>query len=101
MEYLYLGIFLGIILDKFLFPFFELLQERITYSVTVGATRSQMKAQKLVCDFKREYPEVEEIAEQMPAIGFHFPQEESQFDYDEDDDCDCDCDNKLKNKIGF
>jgi len=95
MEYLYLGIILGIVLNKFIFPFFELLQERITYSVTVGATRSQIKAQKLVCDFQREYPESEEIVEGSPAIGFQYIPEESQFEEDDD------CDDKLQNKIGF
>lgn len=108
MEYLYLGIIIGVVINKFIFPFFELLQERITYSVTVGATKSQMKAQQVVCDFNRKYPEYEGVAEKSPAIGFEYAPEELEYEDDfEDDDLGennlnaKNLDTKIQNKIGF
>ena len=82
MELLYLGIILGIFIDKYIFPFLDLMQERITYSVTVGATRKQIQAQKIVADFSREYPECsEDVPEKQPAIGFQYVSED---EYEED-----------------
>ena len=97
MEYLYLGIIIGLVINHYIFPFLDLMQERITYSVTVGATRKQIQAQKIVANFNREYPEVEG-SEQTQAIGFNIDDciddEEEDFDEDEIDD-------KVKNKIGY
>lgn len=87
MELLYLGIILGILTERFIFPFLDLMQERITYSVTVGATRKQIQAQKIVADFSREYPECsEDVPEKQPAIGFQYvPEDEDEYEEDFND----------------
>jgi hypothetical protein len=91
MAYLFIGILLGIVLEKFLVPIFETLLELFTYKVSESATISQLNSQAYVADFKREYPETVETSELQPCIGF----DTSVTDSCENDDCDC------KVKIGF
>lgn len=73
-----IGIILGILIDKYIFVFWDIKMEKFTHKETVECTAYQLEAQELVQLYQREYGEVEE---KSPAIGFQvYPQEEEYYD---------------------
>ena len=79
--YLFLGIIIGLLAERFLFPIIDLATEIITYRLSVNATKYQIQSQTIAKEFEKKYPEVEECG--THAIGFHC--EDMAEDYDEDD----------------
>lgn len=92
MEYILLGVIIGIVIDKYIFPIFDMLLELLTYQITKLCTSIQIDINLM----SLEYQEMAEQGQPLtPVVGFHAGMEQ----YDEDDEDD-DEDNKNK-KIGF
>ncbi len=86
IAYLCVGIILGILLEKYIFPIIDLKIEVLQYKETEKATIYQLNAQELLAEFNREYPELSqgEIPELTPAIGFAYtPSDEDMYYEDE------------------
>lgn len=90
MGYLFIGILCGIVIEKYIFPYFDIKVEVFTHKASVEATAHQLEAQEMAVLFNRQYPETKEpIEEKTPAIGFAINNSETF-----DDDCE-------DRKIGF
>jgi hypothetical protein len=94
MQYLFIGIILGIIIEKYVFPFIDTIFEVFTYKISVHATEYKVQSETMAKEFELKYPEVEESATNV--IGYQYDDSPDKYYYEEDDDID-DC----KNKIGF
>ena len=99
---IFLGILIGILMERFLFPYLDLFFEVATHKFSSIATSHQLDAQTMICEFGRDYPESQEKPELSPAIGFSMGEAESSLEFDEED-----CEDKKskiiknKNEIGF
>lgn len=84
-SYLFAGIILGILLEKYIFPIIDLKIEVLQYKETEKATVCQLNTQELVAEFNREYPEFNqgEVPELTPAIGFTYTPEDDMY-YEDD-----------------
>ena len=94
ISYLCIGIILGIVIERYIFPIIDLKLEVLQYKESEKATIYQLNAQGLVAEFNREYPEFNqgEVPELTPAIGFMHTQQNEDM-YEDEEEC--------KNKIGY
>lgn len=90
MQYLFLGILFGLVVEKYIFPFLDGLFEVYSYKMSEFATASKIKSESMAREYELKYPETEEIA--TNAIGYQYEPEEECYDEDLED---------CKNKIGF
>lgn len=73
MEYLYLiFVLLGIVLDRYIFPLFDILLEFINYWISKLCNGLSLQTQREQLKFEKE---VGSIEEKTPAIGFHYEKE--------------------------
>lgn len=94
MTYLFLGILIGILYEKFIVPLIELWTEVYTYKKSIKATEYQLKSTELANEFNKKYPEAKDDSQELqPCIGYHFEAESEEY-LDEDDNCE-------DKKIGF
>lgn len=91
MQYLFIGILLGIVIDKYIFPLIDTLFEVFTYKISIKATAYKIQSESIAREYEKKYPEVEETATNV--VGFHMDNSEEYYDDDIEEDC--------KNKIGF
>ncbi len=86
ISYLCIGIILGIVIERYIFPIMDLKLEAFQYKESEKATIYQLNAQELVAEFNREYPEFSqgETQELMPAIGFTYTPSEDEIYYEDD-----------------
>lgn len=91
MEYLFIGLILGIIVDKYIFSIFDIFLEIFQYKMSEIATTSKIKSEIMAREYELKYPEKEESSTNL--IGYQYEQPEEIYEDDELDDC--------KNKIGF
>lgn len=94
IAYLFIGIIIGIVIERYIFPIIDLKLEVLQYKESEKATIYQLNAQELLALFNREYPELNDTQkpELTPAIGFiHNSPDEDM--YYEEENC--------KNKIGY
>lgn len=85
LAYLFFGIIVGIVIERFIFPIIDLKLEVFQYKETEKATAYQLNTQELVAEFNREYPEFNqgEVPELTPAIGFTYAPEDDMY-YEDD-----------------
>ena len=98
MQYLFIGILLGIVINMYIFPLIDTLFEIYTYKMTEIATVSKIKSESMAREYEIKYPEKEDSSTNV--IGFHYDDaavEDEQYDYNDEDEELNDC----KNKIGF
>lgn len=79
-----IGILIGFIVDKYIFPYLDIKFEKYTYRESVICTQYQVDAQKIA----KENSEDQEL---QPAIGFQIS---DSTELDDEDDCE-------DKKIGF
>ena len=85
LQFLFLGIFLGIIIDKFIFPVFDILLDVFTYAQTEKSSAYQSNVKAKACELIRNYPELQldqqtQPRELHPAIGFiQSPSDEEEY----------------------
>jgi uncharacterized membrane protein YgaE (UPF0421/DUF939 family) len=91
MQYLFIGILIGIIINTYLLPIFDTLLEIYTYKMSEIATSSKIRAESMVKKYELKYPSIEESATNV--VGFQYEQPEEIYEDDDLEDC--------KNKIGF
>lgn len=94
---IFIGILLGIIIEKYVFSYFDILYEKFTYKQTITCTKYKVESQTLAKEFELKYGELQELP---PAIGFKIQSSNVECDEDCDDDG-CECEDIKKNKIGF
>jgi len=72
--FIFIGIFIGILIERYLFVIFDLYLQVFQYKQSVNATMYQLQSQEAVILFNREYPESNDnkTKELSPAIGFYF-----------------------------
>jgi len=91
MQLFYLGIFIGLMLERYIFPIFDIYFEIFNHKKAEQITLHNLNMKAMNLDFAREYPEASgETYQQIQAIGFEHPQV-SEDDYKCED----------RNKIGF
>jgi len=96
MAYLFLGIIIGVVSDKYLFPILDLFLDVFQYKQSEKAADYQLSMQAKTFDFARDYPESQQNNQELqPAIGFVHEYPEEDF-YDEEDE-----EENYKGKIGF
>jgi hypothetical protein len=85
---LFLGVILGMLIQKYIFPVFDMLLDIYSYKQSEKVTIYQLNAQEQIALFNREYPEVnnEEIRELTPAIGFTYSNQDNDI-YCDDEEC--------------
>lgn len=87
------GLFVGVLIDKYLFPIFDLLLDVFSYKKSEKATMYQLSAQELAAEFYRKYPEMKndqcqgQYQELTPAIGFTYRNQNEDDIYFEDEEC--------------
>lgn len=99
MSYLFIffGIFIGILIERYIFVIFDLLIEIFQYKQSNKATNYQLQAKEAVIIFERKYPELNKNSQELtPAIGFNYVDSNDLYENDEEDE-DC-CNNKRKIK---
>lgn len=73
MQLLFLGVFIGFILDRYVFVCFDMFLDVLQQKLTQVATASQLVSQSMAYEFARLYPESlkqqQEIC-QTNAVGF-------------------------------
>lgn len=80
---------------QYIFPALDLLYKYYQHFISDKVGIIQVRMEERVREFELKYPE--EKPELTPAIGFHMPEPQSDFE-EEDEEEDC-C--KLKNRMGF
>lgn len=86
---IFLGILIGLLIEKYLFPIFDTSLEVFNYKQSEKATIYQLNAQEQAVLFSRKYPESSNMPNQelSPAIGFMAEQsDEMYYDYDDEED---------------
>lgn len=92
--YLFVGVIIGILVERYVFPIFDIMHELLTYKAGEKANELQLNVKGMFAEFDRAYPEtVEGYQEESPAIGFQISPTMSEFEDDEEEDC--------NGKIGF
>ena len=83
-----LGILLGVLINKYLFPILDIKLDVFQYAQTEKATKHHLNVQEMTMLFYREYPEAKEDYQgETHAIGFQYTPEE---EYDKDEEyCKC------------
>jgi len=92
---MFIGVLMGILIQQYIFPIFDLLLEVFSIKQSEVATIHNLNIQEMSCEFAREYPEINanKIQEQTNLIGFTCNSAEDEDEYYEED--------KIKNIIGF
>jgi hypothetical protein len=93
MGYLFLGIIIGLFVEKYIFSLLDLANEYISIRVSEKASRYQGKIQLL------QYRLEEKCSPKQPAIGFSMGELEEMGELEDDDDEEVE--DKSKGKIGF
>lgn len=85
---LFLGVILGMLIQKYIFPVFDMLLDIYSYKQSEKVTIYKLNAQEQIALFNRKYPEVnnEEIRESTPAIGFTYSNQDNDI-YCDDEEC--------------
>jgi len=87
---LFIGIFIGILVELYLFPLLDGLMQVINYKLSEIATTYNLNAQEKAALFYKKYPELNpnQNKELSPAIGFTCvsPNEDILY-YDDDEEC--------------
>lgn len=88
MQLLFLGIFIGFILDRYVFVCFDMFLDVLQQKLTQAATASQLVSQSMAYEFARLYPESlkqqQEIC-QTNAVGFDLSSNYEDY-YDENNE---------------
>lgn len=84
MGYLLVGIAIGIVFDRYVFPIFDVLLELFNLKMSERGTEIQLNTQAMGHEFIKIYGDKEEL---QPAIGFSMDNtEEVEIDEDECED---------------
>lgn len=90
MEYLLIGLAIGFIVDRYVFPIFDMLLELIQYKITNKCTAIQIDTNLLSLEYEQIINSGNELA---PVIGFVAGSSHDDIDdYDDDEN---------KGRIGF
>lgn len=91
MEYVILGLAVGFIVDRYIFPMFDMLLELLQYKITQKCTEVQIDTNLLSLEYEQIINSGNELT---PAIGFVAGSSaDDSEDYDDDDE--------NSKKIGF
>ena len=91
MHLFYIGIFIGLMLERYILPIFDTYFEIFNYRKAEQITLHNLNIKAMNLDFTRKYPEASgEPYQQTQAIGFDHPQVQNE-DYNCED----------MNRIGF
>ena len=87
--FIFIGIFIGILIERYLFAIFDLYFQVFQYKKSVKATMYQLQSQEAVILFNREYPESNDnkTKELSPAIGFSCASPNEDILYYDDEEC--------------
>jgi hypothetical protein len=91
MTLFFAGILVGVFATKWIVPFLDVLFEVYCAKKTCFSTKFSIDAQKQVMDYRREYPESQQVgSEAVSAIGYRMDSSEY-----------IECDDFEDKKIGF
>lgn len=79
MVYIFLGIIIGIAINRWISPIFDILLEEFVHKRNIKITKHQLAAQALVREHENKYPNVPE-ENQTNAIGFRYEEPEEYYD---------------------
>jgi len=87
--FIFIGIFIGILIERYLFAIFDLYLQVFQHKQSVNATMYQLQSQETVILFNREYPESNDnkTKELSPAIGFSCASPNEDILYYDDEEC--------------
>ena len=79
MQLFYLGIFIGLMLERYIFPIFDIYFEIFNHKKAEQITLHNLNMKAMNLDFTREYPEASgDPYQQIQAIGFEHPQAQDE-----------------------
>lgn len=85
---LFIGILLGIMMERYIFPIFDTLLDIFSIKQSKIATKDNIFMQKMNLDLMRDYPELtkEDMGqEQVHAIGFQYESDYEDEYYENDE----------------
>lgn len=93
MEYLLIGLAIGFMVDRYVFPILDMLLETLQYKITNKCTAIQIDTNLLSLEYEEIINSRNELT---PAIGFVAGNSRDEYeDYDDDEE------DENRNRIGF
>lgn len=80
------GLFLGVWIERFLYPYLDTLFNMFTIRQSEIASEINLNIEMMKCECVRQYPELDKdnaILEQTNAIGFHYSPPDDEY-YEEE-----------------